>query len=88
MEESKKVYKCNNFNCDCHQCNWLFRHCPICGQLYLWDMNNPEEPCADCEAELPAEPQKRNGVKGRSFNGRTSVSRTEDVGSNPTRPAN
>lgn len=53
----KKAYRCKDKKCKCWERDWSYRHCPDCDQLYLWDWNNPSEPCADCEV-LPDKPLK------------------------------
>ena len=49
MKRRERAYECENPDCKCHRTDWSVRHCPVCGKLYLWDMNHPEKPCAECE---------------------------------------
>jgi len=42
-----RAYQCKTDGCSCN--GWLERHCPKCGELYLWDNGKPQDPCLDCE---------------------------------------
>jgi len=44
-------YQCGDLKCDCSNtsdlCQW--KHCPSCGELYLYDPSDPNQLCMECE---------------------------------------
>jgi hypothetical protein len=56
----KEAYRCKEKDCDCWVDELDVRHCPTCGEVYMYENEHPEEPCQDCEEETEAKAKLKN----------------------------
>jgi hypothetical protein len=47
--EEGRAYQCEKKVCDCHEQG--LRHCPGCGEIYLYYEKNDKKMCTDCSNE-------------------------------------
>ena len=53
-----RAYQCGNIKCPCETGDF-YRHCSVCGDLYLYDEDVPEIPCLPCAYQEKRNERKR-----------------------------
>lgn len=59
--ERSRAFKCSNPTCKCRSA--YLKHCPGCGELYLYS-GNDHDPCIYCEDHVTLDPEQFGCVIG------------------------